>query len=81
MRAHIRKVGPSGVVVGVDELSGAPVMASDLRASAALVLAGLVARGETHVRRVYHIDRGYERIEERLSALGARVVREEDDAP
>jgi len=81
MRAHIRKVGPSGVVVGVDELSGAPVMASDLRASAALVLAGLVARGETHVRRVYHIDRGYERIEERLTALGARVVREEDDAP
>jgi UDP-N-acetylglucosamine 1-carboxyvinyltransferase len=82
MRAHIRKVGPSAVVVGVDELSGAPVMASDLRASAALVLAGLVARGETQVKRVYHIDRGYERIEERLGGLGAKVTREEDvDGP
>jgi UDP-N-acetylglucosamine 1-carboxyvinyltransferase len=80
MRANIRKVGPSAVVSGIDEMSGAPVMASDLRASAALVLAGLVARGQTDVKRVYHIDRGYERIEERLSALGARVVRTKDDA-
>ena len=55
--------------------SGCPVMASDLRASAALVVAGLAARGETGVERVYHIDRGYERIEERLAALGARIRR------
>ncbi len=78
MGAQIRREGPSCIVRGVDGLSGAPIMASDLRASAALVIAGLVARGETHVRRVYHIDRGYERIEERLSALGADIVREED---
>ncbi len=82
MRARIRKEGPSAIVVGSPWLSGAPVMASDLRASAALVLAGLVARGTTEVKRVYHIDRGYERIEEKLSALGARITREEDpDAP
>jgi UDP-N-acetylglucosamine 1-carboxyvinyltransferase len=54
---------------------GAPVMASDLRASAALVLAGLAARGTTVVSRVYHLDRGYERLEAKLSALGARIVR------
>ena len=59
--------------------SSVPVLASDLRASAALVLAGLVAEGETQVRRVYHIDRGYERIEEKLAALGARIRREEDE--
>ena len=63
---------------GTDQLSGAPVTASDLRASAALVLAGLVAKGETEVHRVYHIDRGYERIEERLCALGAAIRREEE---
>ncbi len=79
MRAEIRKEGPSAVVSGVDRLSGAPVMASDLRASAALVLAGLVADGTTRVHRVYHIDRGYERIEERLGALGARIRRVRDD--
>jgi UDP-N-acetylglucosamine 1-carboxyvinyltransferase len=82
MRAQIRKEGPNAIVIGTTWLSGAPVMASDLRASAALVLAGLVARGQTEVKRVYHIDRGYERIEEKLRALGANITREEDqDAP
>jgi UDP-N-acetylglucosamine 1-carboxyvinyltransferase len=80
MRAKIRKEGPNAIVIGTDRLSGAPVMASDLRASAALVLAGLVAEGTTEVRRVYHIDRGYERIEEKLSALGADIRREVDEA-
>ena len=60
---------------GVKELIGAPVMASDLRASAALVLAGLVAQGETTVLRVYHIDRGYEHIEEKLNRVGAKIER------
>lgn len=69
------------VVKGVESLSGAPVMATDLRASAALVLAGLVAKGETHISRVYHIDRGYERIEERLTALGADIHREAESGP
>jgi len=82
MRAKIRKEGPNAIVIGTDRLSGAPVMASDLRASAALVLAGLVADGVTEIRRVYHIDRGYERIEEKLTALGAEISREVDsDAP
>ncbi|MCZ6601764.1 MAG: UDP-N-acetylglucosamine 1-carboxyvinyltransferase [Planctomycetota bacterium] len=76
--AQIRKEGPSAIVLGVKNLSGAPVMASDLRASAALVLAGLRAKGTTEVHRVYHIDRGYERIEERLESLGARIRREEE---
>ena len=82
MGANVRKEGPSAIVSGVERLSGAPVMASDLRASAALVLAGLVAEGETSIHRVYHIDRGYERIEERLGALGARIRRlaDEDEA-
>jgi UDP-N-acetylglucosamine 1-carboxyvinyltransferase len=78
MGADIRKEGPTAVVTGVRGLVGAPVMASDLRASAALVLAGLVARGTTTVNRVYHIDRGYESIEQRLSALGAEIRRESD---
>lgn len=73
--AQVRREGPSAVVRGTPRLSGAPVTASDLRASAALVLAGLVAEGETHIHRVYHIDRGYERIEERLAPLGARIQR------
>jgi UDP-N-acetylglucosamine 1-carboxyvinyltransferase len=81
MRARIRKEGPTAMVEGVGFLSGAPVMASDLRASAALVVAGLAARGTTTVERVYHIDRGYERIEERLQALGARIVRVNDRVP
>ncbi len=75
MGANIRKEGPTAIVTGVRHLIGAPVMASDLRASAALVLAGLVARGETTIARVYHIDRGYERIEEKLAALGAEIRR------
>jgi UDP-N-acetylglucosamine 1-carboxyvinyltransferase len=75
MGAALRKEGPSTIIKGVKELSGAPVMASDLRASAALVVAGLAARGTTVVSRVYHIDRGYERIEEKLAAVGGRVKR------
>ena len=75
--AHIRREGSTAIVEGVDRLSGARVMASDLRASAALVLAGLVAKGVTEVHRVYHIDRGYQRIEEHLSALGASIRRAE----
>ena len=63
------------VVRGPSPLSGAEVMATDLRASACLILAGLVARGTTVVNRVYHIDRGYERIEEKLGELGARIRR------
>ncbi len=73
--AKVRKEGPQAIVHGTETLSGAPIMASDLRASAALVLAGLVARGETLVRRVYHIDRGYERIDDKLRALGADIER------
>jgi len=75
MAASIRKEGPSAIVAGVGELVAAPVMASDLRASAALVLAGMAAHGKTIVNRVYHIDRGYEKIEERLNAVGARIAR------
>ncbi len=75
MGADIRKEGPVTIVTGVKKLIGAPVMASDLRASAALVLAGLVAEGQTTIQRVYHIDRGYERIETKLTALGADVQR------
>ncbi len=75
MGARLRKEGPTVIVEGVKQLIGAPVMASDLRASAALVLAGLVAKGQTRVSRVYHIDRGYDRIEQRLSALGADIKR------
>jgi len=75
MGADIRKEGPTAIVTGVKQLIGAPVMASDLRASAALVLAGLVARGETTVKRIYHVDRGYERIEDKLNALGADIRR------
>jgi UDP-N-acetylglucosamine 1-carboxyvinyltransferase len=74
--ADIAVDGKVAVVKGVPALSGAPVMASDLRASAALVLAGLVAQGTTAVQRVYHLDRGYEHIEEKLAPLGARIRRE-----
>lgn len=79
MGARIRKEGATAVIEGVRELRGAPVMASDLRASAALLIAGLAARGTTEVQRVYHIDRGYEGIEKKLNALGARVERAKDD--
>ena len=68
----------TAIVQGTPRLSGAQVMASDLRASAALVLAGLVAEGTTEVHRVYHIDRGYERIEERLAGLGAVIQRADE---
>ncbi len=76
--ANIRRQGATAIVCGCERLSGAPVTASDLRASAALVLAGLVAEGTTEVHRVYHIDRGYERIEERLAGLGAEIRRVRD---
>jgi UDP-N-acetylglucosamine 1-carboxyvinyltransferase len=75
MGADISLDGNTATIKGVKSLSGAPVMASDLRASAALVLAGLQADGVTEVNRVYHIDRGYESIDEKLNALGARIER------
>jgi UDP-N-acetylglucosamine 1-carboxyvinyltransferase len=75
MGAHLRKEGPTVIVEGVRQFVGAPVMASDLRASAALLLAGLAARGQTKMSRVYHVDRGYERIEEKLKAVGADIER------
>jgi len=73
--AQIEVEGNTAVITGTPNLDGATVMATDLRASACLVLAGLVARGETVVDRIYHLDRGYERIEAKLSALGARIRR------
>ena len=73
--AQIEVEGNTAVVAGVERLDGATVMATDLRASASLVLAGLIARGETTIDRVYHLDRGYEAIEEKLSRLGARIRR------
>ena len=73
MGANIAREGPSAIISGGTKLSGAPVMASDLRASAALVIAALAASGETLIHRVYHIDRGYEKIDEKLASLGARV--------
>ena len=75
MGATLFRSGPTVVVQGGDQLIGAPVMASDLRGSAALVMAGLVARGETIVQRVYHLDRGYVRLEEQFNALGAGIER------
>jgi UDP-N-acetylglucosamine 1-carboxyvinyltransferase len=76
MGADISLRGRSAHVRGVAALSGAPVMATDLRASASLIIAGLAAEGETVVNRIYHIDRGYERIEEKLAGLGAAIRRE-----
>jgi UDP-N-acetylglucosamine 1-carboxyvinyltransferase len=76
--ADIEIEGPSAIVKGGKPLSGAPVMASDLRASAALVIAGLAARGTTRVNRVYHLDRGYENIDVKLRKLGARIQRVEE---
>jgi UDP-N-acetylglucosamine 1-carboxyvinyltransferase len=76
MGANIRVEGNRLVVTGRKQLTGAPVMASDLRASAGLIVAGLAAEGVTQVQRVYHLDRGYERIEEKLGALGAEVQRQ-----
>jgi UDP-N-acetylglucosamine 1-carboxyvinyltransferase len=78
MGADIQVHGRTAVVKGVDRLVGAPVMATDLRASMSLILAGLAAEGETAVARVYHLDRGYERLEEKLSAVGADIERASD---
>jgi len=78
MGADIQVTGRSAVVRGVEQLNGAPVMATDLRASMSLIIAGLAAKGETQVRRVYHLDRGYERLEEKLSAVGAEIERDGD---
>jgi UDP-N-acetylglucosamine 1-carboxyvinyltransferase len=75
MGARIEVHGGTATVAGVERLKGAPVMATDLRASVSLILAGLAAEGETRVARVYHLDRGYERVEEKLSACGARIER------
>jgi len=78
MGAHIQREGPHAIVEGVKQLSGAPVMASDLRASACLVLAGLVARGRTSISRIYHLERGYENMEQKLQGLGAKIWREKE---
>ena len=75
MGAHIETKGRTAIVHGVKKMTGAPVMATDLRASMSLVIAGLVAEGETHVSRLYHLDRGYERLEEKLQLVGADVER------
>jgi len=75
MGAEIRLEGNTAIIRGVDKLTAAPVMATDLRASASLVLAGLIAEGRTDVERIYHIDRGYEAIEEKLAQLGAQIRR------
>lgn len=75
MGANIRIQGKHAIVQGVKQLSGAPVMASDLRASACLILAGLAAEGETEISRIYHLDRGYEKIELKLSQIGAKISR------
>ncbi|ODS33655.1 MAG: UDP-N-acetylglucosamine 1-carboxyvinyltransferase [Candidatus Scalindua rubra] len=78
MGANIRNEAAIAIINGVPSLSGTTVMASDLRASASLILAGLVAEGITEIRRLYHIDRGYERLEDRLSSLGAKIWREKE---
>jgi UDP-N-acetylglucosamine 1-carboxyvinyltransferase len=75
MGAQIKLSQPTAVITGNGHLSGAPVMASDLRASAALLLAGLQAEGVTEINRVYHIDRGYEHIDEKLNDVGAHIER------
>jgi UDP-N-acetylglucosamine 1-carboxyvinyltransferase len=80
MGADIKLSGSRAVIRGVSGLIGAPVMASDLRASASLVIAGLVAKGKTSVQRIYHLDRGYERIERKLERVGARIRRARDNA-
>jgi UDP-N-acetylglucosamine 1-carboxyvinyltransferase len=78
MGAHVQREGPHAIVEGVKYLSGAPVMASDLRASACLVLAGLVAKGKTSVSRIYHLERGYENLEVKMQKLGAKIWREKE---
>ena len=81
-RASARKIevhGNEAVVTGVPKLIGAPVMATDLRASVSLVVAGLAAEGETTVNRVYHLDRGFEKLEAKLPGCGAQIVREREE--
>jgi len=75
MGADISIEGPSAIIKGASKLSGAPVMASDLRASAALILAAFAAEGDTWIQRIYHLDRGYERFEHKLTAIGAKIER------
>lgn len=79
MGAQIRREGATAVISGVERLSGAAVMASDLRASAALVLAALAASGDSIIRRIYHLDRGYERLDKKLNSLGAHIERRRDE--
>jgi UDP-N-acetylglucosamine 1-carboxyvinyltransferase len=82
MGADIAMEGPSAIIKGASQLSGAPVMASDLRASAALILAAFAASGDTWIQRIYHLDRGYERFEQKLTAIGAKIQRlSEKDMP
>jgi UDP-N-acetylglucosamine 1-carboxyvinyltransferase len=78
MGAQIRRDSGSAIIEGVKQLYGAPVMASDLRASAALVIAGLVAKGKTEIHRIYHLDRGYEDLDSKLTKIGAKVFREKE---
>jgi len=78
MGADIKISGHSAIIRGVKKLTAAPVMASDLRASASLVLAGLVAKGQTKIQRIYHLDRGYEKIEDKLNGVGARIFRKSE---
>ena len=79
MGAEISREGPSAIIVGNTKLSGAPVMASDLRASAALVIAALAAKGRTKIQRIYHLDRGYDSMDKKLRRLGADVLRVRDE--
>ena len=79
MGANISREGPSAIICGKSRLSGAPVMASDLRASAALVIAALAAEGETKIRRIYHLDRGYDSMDKKLKSLGAKIERTPED--
>lgn len=78
MGAKIKLSGRTAIVRGVTQLTGAPVMASDLRASASLVVAGLAAKGATMIQRIYHLDRGYEQLDVKLTNVGAKVHRESD---
>jgi UDP-N-acetylglucosamine 1-carboxyvinyltransferase len=77
MGANIRREGMHAIVQGVKTLFGAPVMASDLRASAALVIAGLAAKGTTEIHRIYHLERGYEDLEQKLVKIGAKISRQQ----
>ena len=79
MGANVHLEGNTAIIEGVQNLNGAPVMATDLRASMSLVIAGLAAEGETQVHRLYHLDRGYERLEEKLSGAGADIERVGED--